>query len=61
MGLGGDGELCDDHSYGVGVFGEFPGAREFNNLLKDVGRVEGHGVLKAIDQRFDLVEVGLFP
>ena len=61
MCLGGDGELCDYHSYRVGVFGEFPRAREFNNLLKDVRRVEGLGVLKALDQRLDLVEVGLFP
>ena len=59
--LGGDRELRDYHGYGVGIFREFPGAREFHNLLKDVWRVERPGVLKALDQRFDLVEVRLFP
>lgn len=61
MDLGRYGQLCDDNSDWVWVFWQFPSARELHDLLKDVRRVQRLGVVKALDQRFNLVEVRLFP
>jgi len=59
--LRGDGELRDDDGHRVGIFRQFAGAGELHDLLEYVGRVQRLGVVEALDQRFDLVEVRLFP
>uniref|UniRef100_A0A8D2ZPZ7 Uncharacterized protein n=1 Tax=Scophthalmus maximus TaxID=52904 RepID=A0A8D2ZPZ7_SCOMX len=61
--LGGDGELSDDDSDGVGVLGQLPGAGQLHHLVVSVGGVgqRGFGVSQALDQGLDLIEVRLLP
>lgn len=61
--LGGDGELVNDDSHRVGVLGQFPGAGQLHHLFVGVGGVgqQGFRVSQTLDQRLDLIEVGLFP
>lgn len=56
----GDGQLRDNHRHRVGVFGQFPCTGELHHLLKYVGGVQRLGVVQALDQRLDLIEVCLF-
>lgn len=55
------GQLRDDNSDRVRVFWQFPSARELHHLLEDIWRIQWLGIIKALDQRFNLVEVRLFP
>lgn len=55
------GQLRDDNSDRVRVFRQFPSAGELHHLLEDIWRIQRLGIAKALDQRFDLVEVRLFP
>lgn len=55
------GQLRYYYSHRVRIFGQFPCAREFDNFFKDVWRVQRLRVIQALDQRLNLVEIGLFP